>query len=212
MNHKNSRYPLELKLAVSLGEERELYSAEQLKEIPRSTLSEWRKKTPDFFYHQMLEKEKQKDLIKIFNRQLSNKNREKEMLRTYMAFIDFIKESMGEKAFNKFLTKHRINYVAYVESMPKLISRKRFLNVTNVSATRFSGWELEANIHCISSADNVCIKRRPRQLTQRERDYVQKIIESGGPNKHAIWADNFKNGKVKFSLTTFYKYTRGLLT
>ena len=212
MNHKNSRYPLELKLAVSLGEERELYSKEELSKIPRTTLSEWRRKTPDFFYHQMLELEKQKDLIKLFNRQLSNKLREKEMLGTYMAFIDFIRESMGQKAFDKFLTKHRLKYVAYVESLPKVISRKRFLKVTNVSTTRFCGWELEANIHCLSSADNVCIKRRPRQLTQKERAFVEEIVEKGGPNKFAIWADNFKKGKLKLSLTTFYKYTRGLLT
>jgi len=212
MNHKNSRYPLELKLAVSLGEERDLYSPDELKQIPRSTLSEWRKKTPDFFYHQMLETEKQKDLIKLFNRQLSNKNREKELLGTYIAFIDFIKASMGEKSFDKFLTNNRMKYVAYVESMPKVVSRKRFLSITNVSATRFSGWELEANIHCISSADNVCIKRRPRQLTQKERSYVKKIVEKGGPNKFAIWAENFKKGKLKLSLSTFYKYTRGMLT
>ena len=44
MNHKNSRYPLELKLAVSLGEERELYSKEELSKIPRKTPSEWRRK------------------------------------------------------------------------------------------------------------------------------------------------------------------------
>ena len=212
MNHKNSRYPLELKLAVSLGEEKQLYSREELLKIPRTTLSEWRRKTPDFFYHQMLETEKQKDLIKLFNRQLSNKKREKEMLGTYMAFIDFIIESMGQKAFDKFLTKHRLKYVDYVESLPKIISRKRFLKVTNVSITRFCGWELEANIHCLSSADNVCIKRRPRQLTQKERAFVEEIVEKGGPNKFAIWADNFKKGKLKLSLTTFYKYTRGLLT
>ena len=60
MNHKNSRYPLELKLAVSLGEEKQLYSREELLKIPRTTLSEWRRKTPEFFYHQMLETEKQR--------------------------------------------------------------------------------------------------------------------------------------------------------
>jgi len=205
MNHKNSRYPLELKLAVSLGEERELYSKEELSKIPRTTLSEWRRKTPDFFYHQMLESEKQKDLIEIFNRQLSIKDRQEELIHTYMAFIDFIIETMGKKPFDKFLTKHRLKYVAYVESLPKIISRKRFLKVTNVSATRFCGWELEANIHCLSSVDNVCIKRRPRQLTKKERAFIEEIVKKGGPNKFAIWADNFKKGKLKLSLTTFYK-------
>ena len=77
MNHKNSRYPLELKLAVSLGEEKQLYSREELLKIPRTTLSEWRRKTPEFFYHQMLETEKQKDLIKllIVNYQIRNEKR-----------------------------------------------------------------------------------------------------------------------------------------
>ena len=177
MNHKNSRYPLALKLAVSLGEEKAMYSSQELHKIPTSTLSDWRKKSPDFFYNQMLDTGEQQDLIKLFNRQMKNKDREKELLDTYVAFINFIKTAMGEKSFDKFLSKNRLKYVAYVESLPKLITRKHFLKITNVSTTRFSSWELEANVHCLSSADNVCVKRRPRQLTQKERDNIQKIVE-----------------------------------
>jgi putative transposase len=212
MNHKNSRYPLALKLAVSLGEEKAMYSAQELHKIPTSTLSDWRKKSPDFFYNQMLDTGEQQDLIKLFNRQMKNKNREKELLDTYVAFINFIKTAMGEKSFDKFLSKNRLKYVAYVESLPKLITRKHFLKITNVSTTRFSSWELEANVHCLSSADNVCVKRRPRQLTQKERDNIQKIVEKGGPNKYAVWAINLKSGKLKFGITTFYKYSKGLKT
>jgi hypothetical protein len=113
----------------------------------------------------MLESSKQEELIRLFDKQLNNKTREKAALDSYMAFIEFIKLAMGEKEFNKFLTKHKVAYVEYVESLPEVITRKRFLKTTGVSATRFSGWELETKVDCHSSADNVCVKRRPREVT-----------------------------------------------
>lgn len=212
MNHKNSRYPLQLKVAVSLGQERELYSPEEIKKIPRSTLSEWRKRSPDFFYNQILSGEKRRELLNVFNAQVANRDREKELLENYMSFIDFIKSSMGHKAFDKFLMKHRAEFVKHVESIPRVVSRRRFLEVTNISASRFSAWEFEANTFCLKGVDNVCVKKRPLQLTQKERDYVRRVVEKGGPNKFAIWATNFKEGKIKFSLSSFYKYSKGFQT
>ncbi|MEY2963315.1 MAG: hypothetical protein RL754_576 [Bacteroidota bacterium] len=213
MNHKNSKYPLALKLAVCLGEEKEHYSPEFLKTIPKGTMSAWRKQEASYYYGMMQDSPEQAELVKLFKQQNSFKNREKAVLDSYMHFINFLKECMGEKGFIRFLNGHKNEFVKHVEALPSNITRKRFLKTVGISPSRYSGWELEVNIACFSSVDKVCVKRRPRQITKDEHQAIRRLVQKRqGPNKFAIWADGIKAGKIKCGKATFYKHTKDLMT
>lgn len=212
MNQKREKYPIALKLAVSLGEAQEFYSADFLKSIPKGTKAAWRANGPQYYYALMEQNDSQSDIVKLLKKKEATRNREKAMLESYMSFMTFMKDTMGEKKFMRFLNDNKKEFVKHVEALPSSISKKRFLHTVGISASRYSGWNIDVNVTCFSSPDFTCVKRRPRQIAKVEHETIRKLAMKGGENKFAIWATNVKKGNIQCGQATFYKYTRDIET
>ncbi len=212
MKHGNAKYPLELMLAVCLREERKLYPQEFLQTIPRSTLSFWRSKPPQFFIQQFEDPESQEIVKRAKSKESHEAETRKKITASYFKFLQFIKDRMGEKEYLRFLSANKRDFLVVVDSLEGAISKNIFLEAAGVSKNRYWSWKIETTVKCESSYDSVCIRKRPHKTTKQEVQRIRRIAMKGGPNKYAIWATALKEGKIAVGKQTFYTYTKDILT
>ncbi|MDA0686931.1 MAG: DDE-type integrase/transposase/recombinase [Bacteroidetes bacterium] len=212
MKHGNSKYPLELMLAVSTRKEKEFYPEEFLRTIPRSTLSLWRSKPPHFFIQQFENPENVAAVQRLLNRDSHEVEMRKRITDSYFKFLQFIKKQMGDKDYLNFLSSNKREFIKVVDSLDGAISQNIFLEAAGISKNRYWTWQVEEKVKCSSSYDSVCIRRRPHKTALAEVRAIRRIARNGGPNKYAIWANAIKQGKIAVGKQTFYTYTKDILT
>ena len=212
MIHGNSKYPLELKLAVCCGEELKYYDREEIRRIPKATLAEWRKTPLAKFVNQFESGVAHPTVEKYLTKRSEESSLKDKAMMSYLSFVDLMKESMGEKAFVGLLQENKEKFIDLVENLEGLVTQQEFLEHAGITRSRYWDWRNMSIMECTITPDKVCARRRPMKITEVERLLIRSLVKEGGPNKYAIWATALRDGVISVGKQTFYNHTRDLMT
>ncbi|EMK26112.1 DDE-type integrase/transposase/recombinase [Leptospira kirschneri] len=130
-----------------------------------------------------------------------------ESLFDVYSFYDSLSEHIRGK--RKIWNDRRKEIVSLVEKIVPSFGLKRSCHFLKISIQRFHRWKKE--LHCNSSAFNLCRKIHPKQLTISEQKVISKYLklpEFFHWPLRSIFYKILNDGSAFFSLATFYKYAR----
>lgn len=180
------------------------------KQIPYSTISTWRSTDyskylgHEFRYHF-------DDAFKSFELSAENKqlkvllyNLSKSWLTLSHLLLPIVKKAGGDKDLqNKILTA--INY------LKGLIGLDKTLKILKLSKPLYYQWVLESRFDCFDSYTQLCVKRHPQQLENKEVLKMKKLLTDKDTDHWpimSIQSDALRKQKLVASLYSWYKYAR----
>ena len=103
--------------AVCCGEELKYYDREEIRRIPKATLAEWRKTPVSRFVNQFESGVAHPTIQKYLMKRSEESSLKDKAIKSYLSFIDLMKESMGEKAFVGLLQENKDQFIELVEGL-----------------------------------------------------------------------------------------------
>jgi putative transposase len=204
-----NKYDTSVIFLYAIGKEN-LLPLEFRKQIPYSTISTWRKTNysnylgHEFRYHF-------DDAFKSFELTAENKQLRSLLFglsRSWITLshilVPIIKQANGDKELqNKILTA--INY------LKEQIGIDRTLKLLNLSKPLYYQWVLEARFDCFDSYTQLCVKRHPQQLENKEILKIKSLLTDSKTDHWpivSIQGDALRKKKLVASLYSWYKYAR----
>lgn len=180
------------------------------KKIPYSTISTWRKADyskylgHEFRYHF-------DDSFSVYELSAENKrlksllyNLSKSWLTLSRVLLPIVKKAKGDKELqNKIIIT--INY------LKDLLGLDKTLKILNLSKPLYYQWVLESRFECFDSYTQLCVKRHPQQLENREVVKIKNLLTSSETDHWPIMSiqgDALRKKKLVASLYSWYKYAR----
>ncbi len=180
------------------------------KKIPYSTISTWRKADyskylgHEFRYHF-------DDAFNVFELNAENKrlksllyNLSKSWLTLSHVLLPIVKKAKGDKELqNKIITT--INY------LKEFLGLDKTLKILNLSKPLYYQWVLESRFECFDSYTQLCVKRHPQQLENKEVVKIKNLLTSPETDHWPIMSiqgDALRKKKLVASLYSWYKYAR----
>lgn len=180
------------------------------KQIPSSTLYNWRNKDVSSLFGLDNIRETETTL-KMMKDYLSVKHLLKAAKAIYYIHCTYV--NLFESVKNKkqiFLQSKEI-IIETIERIKDSIGMARALKAFNISHQQFYAWKRKIN--CKISPINFCRKKYHNQLTEKEVNTIKKYLtkpEYRHWNITPIYYEILRNKAAFFSRTSFYKYTNRL--
>ena len=195
-------YHTDLKIAFLLGK---LPMSVQIL-IPKSTLSNWRKESPEKYYTGGIERLDQIDELLTFYPSLPGAFHG--LIRLLKTYQNCMKTS---SSYSQILREHKEQIVKAVHSCKNTISLKKAIRLFGISIHTFYEWRSQVELPCLTSPIKQCKTRRTNQLTMEEVSKMEKLLTD---QKIAHWSIASihhyarRMGLVIAGLQTWYKYNQ----
>lgn len=186
-----------------------LLPKEFIKTIPYSTRSVWRNQDYDSYHGAHLRTE-QKQLFDLYELQHNRKQLQKALFalgKTWVTLSNIILPVLTQSKAAKLVILEEIQRLAVV------IPLKTVLKLFKLSASAFYQQCYQIKIGCTHSPLSLCFKRHPLQISFKEVQSIQKLVNDP---KCITWpisslhAYAIRNRLLFISLSTFYNYCRAL--
>jgi len=207
---KYNSYHTALKTCFNLGLE-EIIPDNIKKQIPYTTSQDWRNENNQkYIGHEFAEQfSKNLDQTKII---LNDKVKYERMI--FSAFcrikITFI-EMIGKTNFQRILQSNKNSIVTLFERVKPLFNVKTLCQFTDMKTKTYSSWKSIARLKCPSSVLNICFRKVPNQISNKEINVLKKLM-SEPKFFHwptiSIWAYAIRNNLATMSDSSWYRYCR----
>jgi transposase InsO family protein len=210
MQKKNS-YHTSLKLAYSLGLEKQIVPKYIKDFIPKSTYKSWRQLNPNQFIGQEIMSDIAKHLS--FTQEVANYSThfERSIFSTYLRLKIMIVECIGKQAFQKLLFLNKTKVINAIEKAQKYLALNKILKFLNLKDKTFYHWRTIVKYKCDHSAIFLCTKRHPNQATFQEVNTLKTLLNSDYLSHWpiaSIWGYAIKNNLLTLSLASWYHYNK----
>ncbi|AXR66887.1 DDE-type integrase/transposase/recombinase [Leptospira mayottensis] len=178
--------------------------------IPRSTRHDWKNRD----LNSMIGYDENDPIFKnlnLYKKALESKTFIKafKSLFSLYSFYNSLSENIQGK--RRIWNDRKKEIASLIEKIAPFFSLKRACRFMKISVQRYRRWKKE--IHCVSSAFNLCRKLHPKQLTIEEQQIISKYLKNpeffNWPLR-SLFYKILKDGSAFFSLPTFYKYAKVL--
>ncbi|HVA98490.1 MAG TPA: hypothetical protein VNG53_06310 [Bacteroidia bacterium] len=200
-NTKRSYHPLVIFFYYA-----KLLSAEQLDQIPKTTIDYW-KLTPhaDMFGYEWVSSfyDNYEDFNSIQKHKIIFKSA-RLCCKLFTAFSDFSKDI---KSYTKIFKNNVATVIQTIDYLAKEIPLNKACSVFNISTQKF--YRLKNKLYCSASVLNHCFKTHPQQLTIAECSAIKEAINDSDNERKklaTIWYKLLREGRLFCSRSTFYKY------
>ena len=204
-----NKYDTSVIFLYAIGKEN-LLPTEFRKKIPYSTISSWRKTNyskylgHEFRYHF-------DDAFKAY--EVNAENRQLRLLlfglaRSWITLSHILMPLIKQANGNKELQLKVLTAINYLKNQ---IGIERTLKLLGLSKPLYYQWVLEARFECFDSYTQLCVKRHPQQLEQKEVLKIKTLLTSYETDHWpiiSIQADSLRKKKLVASLYSWYKYAR----
>jgi hypothetical protein len=169
---RHQSYHTNLKIALFAG----LLPQEIVKQIPKSTRSEWRKQHPSrYIGHEYTEFLNQIDVLK----ELSNCRAALATARAVLR-LSFLVKSL-HVAFDQIskikIPEQKQKIVSTINRLQSTLGLHRCLKLLGITRTRFSTWSRNS-FSCIGSPWGLCRRTHPNQLTKSEIHTIKQGVSA----------------------------------
>lgn len=204
-----NKYDTSVIFLYAIGKEN-LLPLEFRKQIPYSTISTWRKANytsylgHEFRYH--FDEAFKSFELSAQNRQLRNLlySLSRSWISLSHILLPLIKQANGDKEL-------QLKLLMTVNYLKNQIGLERTLKLLNLSKPLYYQWVLETRFDCFDSYTQLCVKRHPQQLENKEILKIKSLLTDSKTDHWpivSIQGDALRNKKLVASLYSWYKYAR----
>jgi hypothetical protein len=180
------------------------------RQIPYSTISTWRKADygnylgHEFRYHF-------NDSFKAFELAKENERLKQVMYgmaRSWISLSHIILPLVKKSNNNK---EAQLKILTAINYLKDHLGIDRTLRLLNLSKPLYYQWVLEARFDCFDSYTQLCIKRHPQQLENKEVQKIKTLLTAPETDHwpiNSIQGDALRKKKLVASLYSWYKYAR----
>lgn len=206
---KKSSNSLLYRWAFACGREKEFIPPSEIRKIPRSTRSTWRKMSDqqvramedileaEGYFSKSISKHEEfwKFREELFNRAIEINQR----------LIHFV----GQARYHELLESHLEEFVDFIESQRDIFQLRDLLKWFSISDYKYRNWKSKVDYACQSSMGQLCARKHPLQLDSSEYNLIERAINSERfirwP-RTAIHSFLLRRNQLRISRSTFYKY------
>jgi len=179
-----------------------LLSPQQLKLIPKTTLSYWRKRKIEDLYGY--------DWIEILEKDiLYNYKKEQYSHIRFIGYLcSFFQKAIPKATLKNYIRKNSSHFIFTFERLYSHLSDIRLTaKVIGVSYNRY--YRLKNKFHCTASVLNLCMRSHPAQLSTAEAAVIESAVNDPTHSHFSLLSIYYKllnSSKLFCSIGTFYKY------
>jgi len=214
-NYKS--YHTGIKTCYSLGLEKQILPESFTKTIPKSTAFYWKNDiniSNKYIGGEFVsEIENNLDDVKILLDKKAAKIRVAfiSFLRLYITIINYI----GKDNFSKIIKDNRNTIVNFIENLPNEfpLSKRELLVIFKITPRMYDTWKRYQTYYCSKSLINLCFKRIPHQISNKEIETLKSYINNQKYklwSLQSIWGKAIKEQAISMSRTTWYRYSKKL--
>ncbi len=204
-----NKYDTSVVFLYATGRE-DLLPAEFRKQIPYSTISDWRRMDHSrylghefrYFFDDAFDKAELNYRYNKLKKAMMGLARS--WVRLAPALVPIVKHSGKDR-------KQQKNILEAIHSMKEHIGLELSLKLLGLSRTLYQQWLLEARFDCFDSFTALCVKRHPHQLQMKEVEGIKRMLCDP---EHDHWPIvsiaglGLRKGSLVASLYTWYKYAK----
>ncbi len=208
---KKKKYPDLFKWAYATGKEKILLSAEERKQIPRQTISDWRALSEQKLNKLETAMDLQDDLKRMLTRQEQEQKIRQRLFISASRFQLQLIEHIGKKNYHKLLAKDKRGFLDLIHTYSQWIPFTQVLRMFQMSTGTYRNWISQCSYRCEASLLQLCARRHPFQITKKEYEIIEAALQDpfyAYWPKSAIHSHLLKKNVLSISRSTFYKHAR----
>ena len=199
-------YHTDILIQYKLG----ILPSEVLRQIPSSTLDNWKKRDINHYFglDNIRDYEKNLDMIKDF---LSKKALLNAAKAVYFIYSSYVKIFENVKNKKKILLQSKITIIKTIDRVKDIIGQNRALKAFGISHQQYYAWK--RNKRCRVLPDNPCRKVYHNQLTFNEVNVIKEYLVKPQYRHWSITAVYFqmlRDRAAFFGKSTFFNYVNRL--
>ncbi len=207
------QYDSSIKIAFSLGLEKELLPQSFINTIPASTISGWRN---EFEVNDLIGIEYSKHInqkLKYIYRCQKKSYHQKKLFSIGISIKNFFIESMSKNKYHKLLRTHKNKLVEVIDSVKNnsSLNIKLICKLFQIKRDTYYKWKQEINYKCSKSPINICLKSNVKQATFEEIKQMKNLLLN---QSFAHWsiasiqAYALRKGICSLGVSTWYRYNK----